>query len=62
MVHDVLPVVNQAGATAAATNPLLGTFKGLCLDLQSDKLYDLDSVIPDVLGLGPYSLGRLLLR
>ena len=47
-----LPVVDQAGAAAAATNPLLGTFKGLGLDLQSDKLYyDLDSVIPDVLGL-----------
>ena len=41
-----LPVVDQAGAAAAAKNPLLGTFKGLDLDLQSDKLYDLDSVIP----------------
>ena len=46
-----LPVLDQAGAAAAATNPLLGTFKGLGLDFQSDKLYDLDSVILDVLGL-----------
>ena len=43
--------MDQVGAAAAATNPLLGTFKGLSLDLQSDKLCDLDSVIPDVLGL-----------
>ena len=46
-----LPVVDQAGAAAAATNPLPGTFKGLGLDLQSNKLYDLDGVIPDVIGL-----------
>ena len=46
-----LPVVDQVGAVAAATNPLLGTFMGLGLDLQSDKLYDLDSDIPDVIGL-----------
>ena len=46
-----LPVVDQAGAATVATNLLLGMFKGLSLDLKSDKLYDLDGVIPDVIGL-----------
>ena len=46
-----LPVVDQAGAASAATNPLPGMFRGFNLDLRSDRLYDLDSAIPDVIGL-----------
>ena len=34
-----------------AGNPLPGTFRGFELNLQSDRLYDLDSDIPDVIGL-----------
>ena len=43
-----LPVVNQAGDSY---EPAAGTFLGLGLDLGSDKLYDLVSDIPDVMGL-----------
>ena len=46
-----LPVVDQAGAAPAATDPLPGTFLGLTLDLKSDKLHDLGGAIPDVMGL-----------
>ena len=46
-----LPIVDQAGAAVAATNPLPGTFIGLGLDLKSDKLYDLGGAIPDMMGL-----------
>ena len=46
-----LPTVDQAGAASAASDPLPGTFMGLELDLRSDKLYDLGSAIPDVMGL-----------
>ena len=46
-----LPVVAQAGAASAAGNPLPGTFLGFDLNLLSDRLYDLDSAIPDVIGL-----------
>ena len=46
-----LPAVDQTGAALAATDPLPGTFLGLELDLQSDKLYDLGGAIPDVMGL-----------
>ena len=46
-----LPVLDQAEAATAATNPLPGTFIGLSLDLKSDKLYDLGGAIPDVMGL-----------
>ena len=48
-----LPVVVQAGAASAAANPLQkpGTFLGFYLNLLSDRLYDMDSVIPDVIGL-----------
>ena len=46
-----LPAVDQAGAASAAGNPLPGTFRGFDLNLQSDRLYDLDSAIPDVIGL-----------
>ena len=46
-----LPVVDQAGAAVATTEPLPGTFMGLGLDLKSDKLYDLGGAIPDVMGL-----------
>ena len=46
-----LPVPDQAEAAAAATNPLPGTFIGLGLDLNSDKIYDLGGAIPDVMGL-----------
>ena len=40
-----LPVVDESG------NPLPGTFLGSDLNLLSDRLYDLDSDIPDVIGL-----------
>ena len=40
-----LLAVDQAGATAADSTPLPGTFLGLTLDLESDRLYD----IPDVM-------------
>ena len=46
-----LPMLNQAEAATAVTNPLPGTFIGLGLDLRSDKLYDLGGAIPDVMGL-----------
>ena len=46
-----LPVMDQAGAVSAAGNPLPGTFLGSDLNLLSDRLYDLDSAIPDVIGL-----------
>ena len=46
-----LPAVDQADAVLAASDPLPGTFLGLGLDLRSDKLYDLDGAIPDVMGL-----------
>ena len=46
-----LPAVEQAGVASATGNPLPGTFRGFDLDLQSDRLYDLDSDIPDVIGL-----------
>ena len=32
-------------------HPLPGTFRGFDLNLQSDRLYNLDSAIPDVIGL-----------
>ena len=46
-----LPVVDQAGAASAVTKPLPDAFMGFDLDLLSDRLYDLDSDIPDVMGL-----------
>ena len=46
-----LPDAEQAGVNSAAGNPLPGTFRGFELNLQSDRLYDLDSAIPDVIGL-----------
>ena len=48
-----LPVVAQAGAASVAANPLQtpGAFLGFDLNLLSDRLYDMDSVIPDVIGL-----------
>ena len=46
-----LPVVAQASAASAAGNPLPGTFLGFYLNLLSDRLYDLDSAIPGVIGL-----------
>ena len=46
-----LPVVDQAGAAPAASDPLPSTFLGLELDLRSDKLHDLGGAIPDVMGL-----------
>ena len=46
-----LPVVDQDGMASAAGNPVPGTFLGFYLNLLSDRLYDLDSAIPDVIGL-----------
>ena len=43
--------MDQAEAASAARNPLPGTFRGFDLNLQSDRLYDLDRAIPDVIGL-----------
>ena len=43
--------MDQAEAASAARNPLPGTFRGFDLNLQSDRRYDLDSAIPDVIGL-----------
>ena len=40
----------QAGVDSAAEDPLPGIFRGFELTLQSDRLYDLDSAIPDVIG------------
>ena len=41
----------QAEVDSTAVDPLPGTFRGFDLTLQSDRLYDLDSAIPDVIGL-----------
>ena len=46
-----LPVGDQAGTASAAGNPLPGTFLGFELNLLSDRLYDLESAIPNVIGL-----------
>ena len=46
-----LPAVDQAVAVPMAPDPLPGTLLGLGLDLGSDKLYNLDSDIPDAMGL-----------
>ena len=46
-----LPAVEQAGLTSVAGNPLPGTFRGFELNLQSDRLHDLDNDIPNVIGL-----------
>ena len=46
-----LPDTEQTDADAAAGNPTPGLFRGFDLTLQSDRLYDLDSSIPDVIGL-----------
>ena len=57
-----LPVVDQAEAASAARNPLPGTFRGFELDLQSDRLYDLDSTIPDVIGLQAIQPGVAVIK
>ena len=36
---------------SAAEDPLPGVFKGFKLNLQSDRLYDLDSAIPNMISL-----------
>ena len=46
-----LPNTEQAGVDSAAEHPLPDIFRGFDLTLQSDRLYDLDSGIPDVIGL-----------
>ena len=45
------PDRDQAGPSYASSDPLPGTFLGLSLDIRSEKLYDLASDIPDVMGL-----------
>ena len=56
-----LPTIDQTGAAPAVTDPLPGTILGLKLDLESDKLYDLGSALPDVMGLrATQPRGRLL--
>ena len=41
------PDMDQAGPSYAPSDPLLGTFLGLALDVRSEKLYDLAPDIPD---------------
>ena len=41
----------QAGMASVASEPIPGIFRGIDLTPQSDSLYDLDSSIPDVIGL-----------
>ena len=57
-----LPMLDQAEAATAATNPLPGTFIGLGLDLRSDKLYDLGGAIPDVMGLRAIQLKAAVVK
>ena len=45
------PDMDQAGPSYAPSDPLLGTFLGLALDIRSEKLHDLAVDIPDVMGL-----------
>ena len=54
------PDMDQAGPSYAPSDPLPGTFFGLSLDIRSEKLYDLAPHIPDVMGLRPSGLARLL--
>ena len=44
-------LVGDPRVTSASGNPLPGTFRWFELNLQSTRLYDLDSDIPDVIGL-----------
>ena len=46
-----LPAAARTRAAVATTEPLPGTFKGLGLDLRSDRLHDMGGAIPDVMGL-----------
>ena len=46
-----LPDTEHAEVDSAAEDPLPGIFRGFELTLQSDRLYDLDSAIPDVIGI-----------
>ena len=52
------PDRDQAGPSYPPLDPLPGTFLGLSLDIRSEKLYDLASDIPDVMGLGLSGLAR----
>ena len=45
------PTTERAGRTAAVLEPIPGIFRGFDLTLQSYSLYDLNSEIPDVIGL-----------
>ena len=45
------PDMEQPGVASAAEEPIPGIFRGFDQTLQSDSLYDLDSGIPDVIGL-----------
>ena len=46
-----LPDMVQAGVASATEEPIPGIFRGFDLTLQSDSLYDLDTGVPDVIGL-----------
>ena len=46
-----LPNTEQVVVDSAAEDPLSGVFRWFELNLQSDRLYYLDSAIPDVIGL-----------
>ena len=46
-----LPDTVQAGVASASEEPIPDIFRGFDLTLQSDSLYDLDTGIPDGIGL-----------
>ena len=46
-----LPDMERAGVASVTEEPIPGIFRGFDLTIQSDRLYDLDTGIPDVIGL-----------
>ena len=42
---------SEPGVASVTEEPIPGIFRGFYLTLQSDSLYDLDTGIPDVIGL-----------
>ena len=57
-----LPDTKQAGVNSAARDPLPRIFRGFDLTMQSDRLYDLDSGIPDVIGLRALQLDAAVIK
>ena len=56
------PTTEWAGRTPAVLEPVPGIFRGFDLTLQSDSLYDLDSEIPDVIGLRVVQPGAAVVK